>query len=110
MQARLRAFESRERTEKLKALLKANTQRVKISFLGITWECQKPANDELNETLIMVGVDLINASQRNEESYRLASSHATEPPRLDGSSDNQILDESARWFRRNPSKKDSTNS
>jgi hypothetical protein len=100
----------RETTKRLQALIAANRQTKKVSFFGITIECEKPANAELNEQLINLGMELISASQHNEDRSRLASSHATEPLRLDGTPDNQVLDKTSEWFRRNPSKKDSTNS
>jgi hypothetical protein len=100
----------RETTKRLQALIAANRQTKKVSFFGITIECEKPTNAELNEQLINLGMELISASQIVKDRNRLASSQPTEPLRLDGTPDDSLLDESARWFRRNTSKKDSTNS
>ena len=97
LEAKVNLAKAHEKTEQLKALLRANTKRLKLQFFGITWECHKPANDAIHERLIALGVDLINA-ETNEKSTRLCDSAAHAPAGLDGESNHQLLEESPKWF------------
>lgn len=97
LKAKVTLTKAHETTEQLKALLRANTKRLKIQFFGITWECHKPANDKIHERLIALGVDLINVDT-NEKSARLCDSKAHAQAGLDGEFNHQLLDESPKWF------------